>query len=125
MEEETKSERLCIVGGPKVGKTTLAGPEAKHTDDLIPLGWSKDSEAAAKWFDEPGNWTVEGVAVVRALRKWLEANPKGKPCDRVLYLNKPHVNLTPGQAAMTKGHKTVWDEVKPELLKRGVKIKEQ
>lgn len=146
--------RICIAGGPRTGKTTLAGKIAadivtmecdscgwpaaehgcatpilgrviapvRHTDDLIHLGWSEASAAAALWFDEPGPWIVEGVAVPRALRKWLASHPAGKPCDVVYWLEDPHEELTPGQAAMTKGCATVWEEVADELHARGVEI---
>jgi leucyl-tRNA synthetase len=67
---------------------------------------------------------IEGVALVRALRKWLERNAAGKPCDRVIVLRTPKVELTPGQAAMAKGHEKIWREVEPQLRKRGVEIVE-
>lgn len=132
--------RICIAGGPRTGKTTLAGtlferhdwphdaPDCdgcgvvRHTDDLIQLGWSEASAAAAEWFEYPGPWIVEGVAVPRALRKWLAAHPEGKPCDVVYWLEEPHEERTPGQIAMANGCLTVWREVRPELERRGVEI---
>lgn len=126
--------RLAICGGPRSGKTTLSeritGHVVRHTDDLMGLGWSEASDAAAPWFDEPGEWVIEGVATVRALRKWLEAHPEGKPCDRVVYLTKAHTKLSKGQASMAKGCKTVWlgsadrISVRDELARRGVEIQE-
>jgi hypothetical protein len=130
--------RICIAGGPRTGKTTLAldlyertriDPDhdrvgvLRHTDDLIDLGWSEASAAAAEWFREPGPWIVEGVAVPRALRKWLAAN-EGKPCDVVYWLEEPHEELSPGQVAMAKGCATVFDEIRAELEARGVHIVE-
>lgn len=115
-----------------------------HTDDLIGacgddrvvLDWSGVSKYVAEhWLGE--EWfgglrrtiarpvpfrMVEGVAAVRALRKWLAAHPEGKPCDRVLWFGEPRVALTPGQAALAKGCRTVWAEVEPELRRRGVEI---
>lgn len=122
--------RIVIAGGPKTGKTTLAKSfvfpgvtfTTRHTDNLIHLGWSEASAAAALWFDEPGPWIVEGVATPRALRKWIAAHPHGKPCDVVHWLEDPHEELTPGQAAMTKGCATVWEEIVDELRARGVEI---
>lgn len=122
--------RILIVGGPKTGKTTLAlkmaaavGLTPKHTDDLIDkLDWSAASATVAEWMDEPGNLLIEGVAVPRALRKWLAAHPEGKPADRVIYLSQSHQELTKGQLAMTKGVATVWREIAAELLARGVDI---
>jgi hypothetical protein len=138
--------RLVIAGGPRTGKTTLAfaiyngarcptedftmdgvehrGLRKFHTDDLIDLGWSEASEAASRWLDEPGPWIVEGVAAVRALRKWLDRNPTGKPCDAVLYLEQPLVALTDGQARMRLGCRTVWEQIVGELDRRGVSVSE-
>jgi hypothetical protein len=121
--------RILITGGPKTGKTTLSaqlhllmGAQAAHTDDLIPLGWSAASEETALWMAQPGPWIIEGVAVPRALRKWLAANPTGKPADKVIFLGKPWQELSPGQLAMTKGLVTVWKEVVGELVARGVEL---
>lgn len=122
--------KIIIAGGPKTGKTTLAnelaekcGHPAKHTDDLISLGWSEASQLCADdWLNTEGDWIIEGVATTRALRKWLQANAEGKPCDQVHYLSEPHVELTKGQQAMAKGCFTVWMEVFNELRERGVEI---
>lgn len=137
--------RICITGGPKTGKTTLAEqlacdrdvqwwkqhpstllpPElVRHTDDLIHLGWSEASQHVAdEWLTQTGPWIIEGVAVVRALRKWREVHPgEAPPVDRVIRLITPHVTLVKGQAAMAKGEETVWVEVEPWLLEHGVAI---
>lgn len=119
--------RIVILGGPKTGKTTLANelfeahgwphsvPDCdgcgmlRHTDDLIPLGWSEASQAASAWFDEPGPWIIEGVAAVRALRKWRDQHPgEPPPVDRVIYLTETFVEPTAGQRALAKGIETVW-----------------
>ncbi len=124
--------RIVIAGGPRTGKTTLAAAydmplvdpvPVRHTDDLIHLWWSEASAAAALWFDAPGPWIVEGVAAVRALRKWLAAHPEGKPCDVVYWLAEPVVPVTPGQAAMARGCATVWNEIRDALQSRGVEIR--
>jgi adenylate kinase family enzyme len=126
--------RLLIAGVPRAGKTTLAktivrtlpcslivmGP--RSTDDLIALGWSAASERVATWFDAPGPWCIEGVAIPRALRKWFATHSAGRPCDEIRWLGTPRVPLTSGQAAMAKACETVWDEVRPELERRGVRI---
>ncbi len=123
--------RIAICGGPRTGKTTLAcsiggepGVVLRATDDLIAThDWSAASAEAATWFDtEPGPMVVEGTAVVRAIRKWLRAHPDGRPVDVVKLLTRPKVPLTPGQAAMAKGHAKIWAEVEPELRRRGVAI---
>jgi hypothetical protein len=119
-------ERTCIIGGPRTGKTTLSGTMSHvlHTDDLIgQFDWSGASKhVATDWFARPGPWVIEGVAVVRALRKWLAANADGVPCERVIVLTTPHVELSKGQASMAKGHEKVWQEVQPLLLARGVTV---
>lgn len=121
------AKRVAITGGPKTGKTTLAKRmgRAYSTDDLIDLGWSEASEAASRWFDAKGPLLAEGVAVPRALRKWLERNPKGKPIDRLIVLREPKRTLTKGQLTMGKGLQTVLKEIRPELERRGVIIEER
>lgn len=123
------AERWCIAGVPRAGKTTLADTQAAdyngvvlHTDDTIPLGWSEASAEVATWFDRPGPWIIEGVAVPRALRKWLAANPEGKPCDHVLFLGTAREDLTGGQRTMAKGVITVFREIEAELAARGVSV---
>lgn len=122
--------RVVIAGGPKTGKSSLAEcleaidvARIRHTDDLAHLGWSEASAAAALWFGAPGPWIVEGVAAARALRKWLASHPEGKPCDVVYVLDEPVVARTPGQETMAKGCQTVFAEVRPELVRRGVEIR--
>ena len=123
--------RVLVIGGPKVGKTTLAdklgahgGWPVRHTDDLISLGWSEASEEACRWIEEPGPWVIEGVAVVRSLRKWLSSHHRTEvPCDQVYFSQTPRVQLLlPGHISMTKGVLTVWSQVNRELMQRGVKI---
>lgn len=127
-----RSGRVAVVGGPRTGKTTLAqtrlsdGFRVRHADDLKDTHeWSAASEEVARWLGEPGPWVVEGVAVVRGLRKWLAANPEGRPADVVAYLERPLVELSRGQAAMAKGTATIWAGVWPELLRRGVEVQLQ
>lgn len=145
--------RICITGVPRTGKTTMAGmlvedghrnharelreagrtnqallmyisPSVRHTDDLMPMGWSEATQHVADhWLNAPGPWIIEGVAVCRALRKWREAHPgEPPPVDRVIRLTTPHVALSKGQAAMAKGEETVWREIEEWLLDGGVAI---
>ncbi len=125
--------RILVAGCPRAGKTHYAdetalsiGVEARHTDDLIAThAWSEASAKAATWFDEPGDLVIEGVTIVRALRKWFIAHPEGKPCDKVVYLDKPREELSKGQASMRKACRTIWDrDVVPELRRRLVEIEE-
>ena len=125
--------RLVIAGVPRAGKTTAAekfgelrqGDPIRHTDDLIAdFEWSAASLEVSRWFDEPGPWLIEGVATVRALRKWLAAHPTGTPCDGILWLDKPREQLTPGQTTLAKGCRTVLEGIREELERRGVEILE-
>jgi len=125
--------RIVIIGVPRSGKTTLSkqmgqqsGHPTRHTDDLIgKFDWSGASLHASEWFGQPGPWIIEGVAAVRALRKWLLLNEDRKPCDRVLWLGSPRLELTPGQSGMAKGCATVWREILPQLRRRGVAVEER
>ena len=121
--------RIIIAGGPRTGKTTLAkqigdrlGTVPWSTDDVMDEGWSESSLKVSTWFDRPAPWIIEGVAAARAIRKWLAAHPTGKPCDYYIFLTDPKVSTTPGQDTMAKGCLTVWNQIKPELARRGVEI---
>ncbi len=123
--------RILIAGGPRTGKTTFAdriaastGLVARHTDDLVGrLDWSDASAEVARWMAEDGPWIIEGVAVPRAIRKWLAAHPgDAAPADVIVWLPASVVPRTPGQVAMAKGVETVWREVLPELRRRGVPV---
>jgi hypothetical protein len=118
--------RIAIAGWPRAGKTTLAetfvrrggGYVVRHTDDLIgQLGWSEASAEVAHWFDEPGPFIIEGVAVLRALRKWRAAHPgEPPPIDRLYYLPRGQFcELARGQESMGKGCDMVLDELREWL----------
>lgn len=126
--------RICITGGPRTGKTTLAnriadeygdhtGVTVAHTDDVMDLGWSEASLEVSKWLDAPGPWIIEGVAVSRALRKWHASHPGERPpIDKLIVLSYPWENLTVGQHSMAMGIRTVTDEIMPWLRKHGVTV---
>lgn len=114
--------RVIIVGGPNTGKSTVADKAGakfdrpvRHTDSLVKLGWSEASAEASTWFDIEGPWIIEGVAVPRALRKWIAAHPLQNLDAHVLMLEEPLTPLTKGQASMAKGVATVWNEIFPVL----------
>lgn len=122
--------KLVLTGVPRAGKTTLAGQlerdlglPVRHTDDLASLPWSEASERVVEWMAEPGPWLIEGVAAVRALRKFLSLR-SGLPCTEVYWMPEPHpgVPVTPGQQALAKGTRTIWTEIETKLRKRGVRI---
>lgn len=138
-------ERIVIGGIPRAGKTTLADTVAKFlteaqrakavdpaafkpieplcTDSFIgKLSWSDASEAATVWFDAPGPWIVEGVAAIRALRKWLRMHETGKPCDTLVWNEVARVPLNHGQVVMAKGCQTILREIFMQLDGRGVKV---
>ena len=126
--------RIVIVGPPRAGKTTLGrelassrGVQLRHTDDLIgEFEWSAASEhIASVWFAQPGPWIIEGVAAVRALRKWLAGNREGKPCDEIIALSKSWVELTPRQAGMATACAGIWGSVRGQLHARGVAIEDR
>jgi|SRR5688572_23633462 len=138
MKQPTNDDRICIAGGPKVGKTTFGVALGKvtnvgvsHTDDTkFAASWSEQSEMVAGWFDVEGPWIIEGVAVPRALRKWLQAHPwDGKtvdaprPCDIVYWLHRAVAERTKGAESMAKACETVWSEVVDELQRRGVEVR--
>jgi len=123
--------RILIAGGPRTGKTTeglklarALGCRLRSTDDLIPEGWSASSLIASKWFDLPGPWVIEGVAVVRALRKWLTLHPDGEriPADLLLWHAVPFRELSEGQDRLAKGCITVMNSIVPELRARGLNV---
>lgn len=122
--------RVIICGGPRTGKSTLAvrlgerhGIPVKFGDSLVGTHeWSEASAEVAKWIEDPGEWIIDGVVAVRALRKWLAAYP-GKPLDAaVVYLRDAIQVQTDKQQAMAKGIRTVWEEIEKDLSSRGAWI---
>jgi adenylate kinase family enzyme len=123
------AERVLILGVPRAGKTTLAarlapaGITPRSTDDLIPHGWHTASDQAALWLDSPGPWVIEGVAAVRALRKWFRLHPQGRPpVDRVVWLSAPRLPLSERQGALAVGTASIFREVLPRLQRWRVPI---
>jgi adenylate kinase family enzyme len=110
------TRRLIILGGPHVGKTTLAKrlkdelgiANTKHSDDIKHLSWSESSEFASGWFNESGDWIIEGVQMARALRRWLKANSDKLLDVDIIKLNQPFDELIQGQLSMAKGIETVF-----------------
>jgi adenylate kinase family enzyme len=135
---------ILIAGGPRSGKTTFALTLARemrlpvrHTDDLIgKLEWSASSEEVSRWLDGD-DAIIEGVAVGRAVAKWLARNPSGtaavsgmaqsiqpvrRPCDRFYWAGTPRVALSAGQVSMFAGCRAKLTEIMPELKRRGVAV---
>ena len=124
-----RPRKTLILGGPRTGKTTLAGELAAgrpvyHTDQLVGTHeWSAASAVVAQWFDELGDeWVIEGVTAIRGLRKWLAAHPEGSPADEIIWLKQPRERLSHRQLTMMKGCITIMSEILPELEGRGIAI---
>jgi hypothetical protein len=93
------------------------------TDDLMGMGWSEASDEICNvWFNFTSPNIIEGTAVIRGLRKWLERNPEGLPFDRMIWLPQAHVTLSPGQHSMAKGCATIFEQIRPEICRRGYLI---
>jgi hypothetical protein len=120
------TSRVVIVGGPRCGKTTLAaryhGVRIWHTDNYVKRTFEESVEAILPLLEEPGPWVLEGVTTVRVLRAWLRAGHRGKPCDEIRCCWNAMVPLGRSQEIMWKGCLTVWTQIEPELLSRGVHI---
>lgn len=58
----------------------------------------------------------------RAIRKWLLRNREGVPADLVVFLGFPVVARSRGQHVMAMGCETVWNEILPDLRRRGANI---
>ena len=103
-----KHKRVAIVGGPQVGKTTLA---STVTDRPV---HNNDTGKHIAWEDQPEYWknrvfgqdsfVLEGVQAARALRKGLKV-------DAVVELTDPYKELSPGQKSMHKGHAKIFGDV--------------
>ena len=133
MVESASNLRVCIAGGPMTGKTTLArkmalslaGVAVRHTDDLI-VGhsWGEMSDLVCGWLSEPGPWVIEGVAVVRGLRKWLRENETGRPCDRFIFMRHQLGDPNGGQKRMSMQCEAIWTDIGGDLtlIDRGVEV---
>lgn len=127
--------RVCIAGGPKVGKTTLAVHlhdvilpvmtlPVLHSDEVVlDRGWSEQSDTIVEWLNKDAPWIIEGVPVLRALRKWLKANPEGKPCDVLYWRTQPFTERTRGQETLATQCQKQYDAIVPELRRRGVELR--
>ncbi len=109
------TDTLRQAGGRSVGKVL-------HTPSQFDNDWSGLSEwVALHWMTKPGPWIMEGVAAVRALRKYRARHgDDSPPCDKLLLLTKVRRELTDKQATMESGHSTMMDGLLdswPELMR--------
>lgn len=120
--------RIVICGWPGSGKSEYAkelgskfGVTPRATDSLVKThDWSAASLVVSTWFDEPGPWIIEGVAVPRALRKWHLRNPDADPpFDNLVIMPHPdeaaRLAMKQGQITMGRGHDTVLRELEEWL----------
>lgn len=136
--ELANEPRIVVAGGPRTGKSTLAvrlserhGLDYRPADSLIKQladehypereRWSEASRRVSHWFDDPGKWIIEGVAVPRALRKWL-ARSESLLDAVVVWIPNPIQVRNEGQERMAKGCQTVWREIRPELSERAKRM---
>lgn len=117
--------QVIIAGTQKTGKSTVArsyqekGMTLFHTDEHILPGWSESSQYAC---DEIGKWDVmAGIRMVYALRKWFDQH-HGKPCDTFLWFDNSRTPRTKAEESAAKGIRTVYSQIYPELIRRGVKV---
>lgn len=119
--------RVAIAGGCRCGKTTLSERYTgtiRHTDDLIAtVSFPDAADAVCRWFEEPFD-VIEGALVMRGLRRWLDKHPQGKPCDTLIIMFGPYVELTPQQRNYNRGLRTIFQNIKHPLSRRGVTITE-
>jgi len=132
----TSKMKYIIIGPPRSGKSTRArslrgqGVPTFCTDpkslvkepekDVIylpeGLGWSKGSQYICDWwFTLSGDWCVEGIATVRALRKYiLKFNDLPKDCH-IVRLTEQYGDLLEGQRRMKKSIQNIWNEIEPAV----------
>jgi adenylate kinase family enzyme len=129
-EQLAGHSHVILCGGPRTGKSTLAvrlserhSIPVKFGDSLVGTHeWSEASLEVSNWIDDPEPWIIDGVVAVRALRKWLPRNPDAKPDFVVVYMRDNIQVQTDKQKAMAKAIHTIWKEVEPELVRRGIKV---
>jgi hypothetical protein len=133
------TERIVMVGGPRVGKSTLAetyrarGIPVRCGDPLsevkepidgviyLPEGLGMGSDSSQyvvdHWFTLPGPWVCEGHVMARACRKWMALHSPVYPADRIIVFTEhhPEADVSARQAAMHRGIMTQWEDVACEL----------
>ena len=128
--------KIILVGGPRTGKSTEARAlreagvptfctdcksQVKEPEDGVTymnddMDWSAVSQHVAdNWFTMDGEWCIEGVATVRALRKYIARygrGPKGVTIKRFDRQFESEVNpLKDGQRRLAKGVDSIWNQI--------------
>lgn len=79
------------------------------------IDWAAQSHFICNnWFQMDGDWVIEGVGVVRALRKWINYYDSKPPCYNIIYIKNYHPaagELLDGQESMTKSIESIWNEI--------------
>lgn len=109
-----KHNRIAIVGGPQVAKTTLS----RRVKDRPVFGTDEHKRANLAWADVPAaiikqvegldRFVVEGVMVARALRGSKDGTRAGITVDCIVCLNTAMIERLPGQERMAKGVATIF-----------------
>jgi len=102
-------DKIAFAGIPRAGKSTamaeamLIDPDRHFlaTDAFMKEPWADAPLLVIAALEGRDRYLVEGVNVGRALRKGLAP-------DVVIWFHKAHVDLTPGQAVMAKGCRTIF-----------------
>jgi len=123
--------KILISGFPKTGKSIFANElsnqykniQILHTDDLIENhNWKDSSDIVSNWILE-NEYIIEGVTVIRGLRKLITSYPHKRFDDITLYyLTKPKIELNTKQFAMAKGIQTIFMSIHGLLKERGLNI---
>lgn len=126
--------KVAIIGSPFSGKSTLANSygvsvfcsdPASTVREVIEgvtympegLDWEEQSHYICEnWFPK-SEWVIEGVGVVRALRKWINYYDSVPPCYQAIYIRDFHpnalINVLPAHNSMAKSIETIWNEIAP------------
>jgi hypothetical protein len=91
----------------------------KHTEEGVTylpedLDWSECSQYVVDhWMNQPsGDICIEGIATVRALRKWLIQYGTLPSDFIVVYKDTQYGDLLDGQKRMGTGVETIWNDIK-------------
>lgn len=127
-------KRIIVIGAPLAGKSTYAqksglphyctdpislSRDRHETATYMPetLSWHDQSDfVVSQWFTKPGDWIIEGVGAVRALRKWVAKYPGVMPCDQIIVINSKYTRLSEGQMAMAKSIFKIWGEISANFV---------
>ena len=124
--------KTIIIGGPRSGKSTMAisygvpvfcADPKSLVKDVLPgvtylpdsVDWENQSHYICQnWFPMQGDWVIEGVGCIRALRKWINYYDTTPPCYNIVFIRDKHPmasDLLPGQLSMRKSIDSIWNEI--------------